>query len=568
MSGGGVDNGVCKRKSNDDESRIPVPSPGMFRRSASMRLRGERPCSRSFPAPISETGQSCAKPWPGRPTSRHRSQSVSSSHLLGTPTSTLGSYPHTPTPSPEDAVGMDDDMDSLKSFGSVCSAMSCDHAYFARNGTTFSGRRMKYVVHCSPHMDGTDEYLTPTQRANRQIRRLKALLAQAQKDMEAKDQDIIRLTKEVVELRLYKAALAGPKVITDSTEDIATAQSSDETDAKEISSLQDQLSNDDRKESKDVAAGCEVLETASSILLDNINTTNDLPSSLADSGHFEDIASSSVHSKDSLTHLGPLPHSPSLAQSSATRKEGPAAEDREGERTRIVTMYEKRLEEMQRNHVDECQEMKERHNDKVENLLQRLSDVNNRYCELRVEYDRAQDRIRELEKDTESLRKSLEEQEERHKSMYLKMYMKGQEAAKFEHADQVLEFAHRAPTRVSVPELLQQLQVTENELENIKDTDHQQTDKTKPALLSAKEAISLWILGTRKAMYRRIVESRTGKGEMDPEITLQFLKSAIYYFLTDKENHQGHLNAIESILGYNENERLNIEKMYRSHTKK
>lgn len=33
---------------------------------------------------------------------------------------------------------------------------------------------------------------------------------------------------------------------------------------------------------------------------------------------------------------------------------------------------------------------------------------------------------------------------------------------------QVLEFAHRAPTRVSVPELLQQLQVTENELENIK----------------------------------------------------------------------------------------------------
>jgi hypothetical protein len=60
-----------------------------------------------------------------------------------------------------------------------------------------------------------------------------------------------------------------------------------------------------------------------------------------------------------------------------------------------------------------------------------------RYCELRADYDRAQDKIRELEKDTESLRRSMEEQEERHKSMYLKMYMKGQEAAKFEHADQV-----------------------------------------------------------------------------------------------------------------------------------
>jgi len=85
-----------------------------------------------------------------------------------------------------------------------------------------------------------------------------------------------------------------------------------------------------------------------------------------------------IHSKDSLTHLGQSPHSPGLAQSSVAHTDGSTSEDREGERTRIVTMYEKRLEEMQRNHVDECQEMKERHNDKVESLLQRLSDVNNR----------------------------------------------------------------------------------------------------------------------------------------------------------------------------------------------
>ncbi|KAJ9601348.1 hypothetical protein L9F63_000486, partial [Diploptera punctata] len=65
------------------------------------------------------------------------------------------------------------------------------------------------------------------------------------------------------------------------------------------------------------------------------------------------------------------------------------------------------------------------------------------------------------------------------------------------------------------------------------------------------------------AMYRRIVEARSGRSDMDPEITLQFLKSAIYYFLTDKENHQGHLNAIESILGYNESERLNIERSFK-----
>lgn len=47
---------------------------------------------------------------------------------------------------------------------------------------------------------------------------------------------------------------------------------------------------------------------------------------------------------------------------------------------------------------------------------------------------------------------------------------------------------------------------------------------------------------------------------VDPEVTLQFLKSAIYYFLTDKENSQGHLRAIESILGFTEKEKECIEK--------
>ena len=68
-------------------------------------------------------------------------------------------------------------------------------------------------------------------------------------------------------------------------------------------------------------------------------------------------------------------------------------------------------------------------------------------------------------------------------------------------------------------------------------------------------------------MYRRVMESKNSQGNMDAEITLQFLKSAIYYFLTDKENIQGHLNAIESILGFTEAEKSNIEKIYGSSRK-
>lgn len=62
-------------------------------------------------------------------------------------------------------------------------------------------------------------------------------------------------------------------------------------------------------------------------------------------------------------------------------------------------------------------------------------------------------------------------------------------------------------------------------------------------------------------MYKRLVDAHEAKpSRIDPEVTLQFLKSAIYYFLTDKENSQGHLQAIESILGFTEKERQIIEK--------
>lgn len=62
-------------------------------------------------------------------------------------------------------------MDSEKSFGSSCNSL-CGHSPFAHNGTTYSARSMKYIYHCSSNA-GSEEYLTPTQRANRTIKRLR-----------------------------------------------------------------------------------------------------------------------------------------------------------------------------------------------------------------------------------------------------------------------------------------------------------------------------------------------------------------------------------------------------------
>lgn len=77
-------------------------------------------------------------------------------------------------------------------------------------------------------------------------------------------------------------------------------------------------------------------------------------------------------------------------------------------------------------------------------MLNQLSEVNTRYCEVRPAMDTAEARACELAAELETVKTELNEQktlfgeqEERHKQMYLKMYTKGQEAARIEQADQV-----------------------------------------------------------------------------------------------------------------------------------
>lgn len=66
-----------------------------------------------------------------------------------------------------------------------------------------------------------------------------------------------------------------------------------------------------------------------------------------------------------------------------------------------------------------------------------------------------------------------------------------------------------------------------------------------------------------QAMYESIqqqLEQQRLRPVNDAEMTLQFLKSSFYYYLTDPSNTPGHLNAILSILKYTENEKKIIER--------
>lgn len=132
----------------------------------------------------------------------------------------------------------------------------------------------RYVVHCNQHAGITGEdYLTPTQRAHRQVKRLKSLLEQAQDDLEQKDSDIVKLTKEVVELRLYKAALSSPD---------------DKSNSSDAVTVRENTTDEQNTPESDLVDGTVI-----------VNNLGDMTGSCADSGHFEDCANSSVHSKDS-----------------------------------------------------------------------------------------------------------------------------------------------------------------------------------------------------------------------------------------------------------------------------
>ncbi|XP_044021092.1 rho GTPase-activating protein gacZ isoform X2 [Aphidius gifuensis] len=522
------------------DSKIPRPSPTALRRSSSMRLRGERgyncnfrTTSSSSPAsnPIKQYHQRHnlqslqhqndlfpAITENGVDSPRHRTLSLSLTPARPRSRNAVGET------SSSSLIGDDSDVESVKSYGSACStASACDHAHFALNGTTWSGRSRKYVVHCSNNTNDP-EYLTPTQRSSRQIRRLQIQLNDAKKLIDDKDAELVKLTQEVVELRLYKASLNSPDDKTDSSDALTVRENN-------------QLSPE--TPSYDLPNENNIINDNNNIITQTIN--NELAISLADSGHFDDDTNNNNKDLDLKNNIHHVDHDLSIfknvfIQTDMTNIDLDKLID--DVKKEIVENYESRIDEMQRAHIDELQDLKQKHNDKVESLLNQLSEINTQLLSIRPSMDSADAKIIELEKQLEKTKAELieqktmmDEQEERNKQMYLKMYSKGQEAARLEAADQIFEHASTNPPKVTVAQLMQQLSVTQIELENI------------------------------KAMYRRIVESRN-QGTLDPEITLQFLKSAIYYFLTDKENHHGHLNAIESILGFTDNEKLNIEKVY------
>ncbi|XP_064102580.1 protein quick-to-court-like isoform X2 [Macrobrachium nipponense] len=538
---------------------------------------------------------------------------------------TPASQPETPSRSPD--TDLDDgggEADSVKSFGSVSSALSCDaglarhsnyHHHHGGGGGAGGGgggggscwggsrsRNSKYVLHCRHnHELDPETYLTPTQRAARKIRELKSLLSEARREVQERDTEIGRLTRELVELRLIKAR----------TQQEESTGAKDDGNSTQVTLQNGDLSSSDRRRQamrstptpKTSSTPSEGSEPELSRLMDNLNngapeaTTSHLPvaspaggsvaettegsvdltRSLADSGHYDDLTSPCLSSRDPFeASQNSLRDRPTDEEDDEEVDPWTAVEETEA---RLREEYERREDQLKRNHMDEYHELKEKHNDRVEALLSKLSDANLKYFELRPLYDRSQERIRELEREITKLKDELTEAELRHQKMYLQMFLKGQQAAKLQ-ADDEQDAEEDSQSSLSsngpMVDLMKQLARTEEELEKMKSgvpilpfplpfSGVLSKAPCGAALLDGKQAINLYLQGRRQVLYHREVANRNNNkyrnGELDPEVTLQFLKSAIYYFLTDKDNAKGHLRAIESILGYTDSERHLIDKV-------
>lgn len=214
-------------------------------------------------------------------------------------------------------------------------------------------------------------------------------MKEARIEIEEKNREIVRLTKEVVELRLYKASLNSPDERTDSSDALTVRENnpfSPESPCKD-DLLDDGTTITTFEKAVVVAAAATATAAASAsseTQEDKRAQSTDVPSSLADSGHFED---GSVHSKDSVclpeTVIEPSGNNstpsnlrqdddddePKDDDSRSVSVVDGSSPERDEERRRLVDHYESRIEEMHRRHIDEIQELKQKHNDKVINRM-------------------------------------------------------------------------------------------------------------------------------------------------------------------------------------------------------
>lgn len=381
----------------DGRSRIP----SLLRRSASVRVRGER-------------------------------------HAVG---GTCCSHPS----ADGDSVGS---TASLASCGSATSRPTGQAGVAASAASSGPPRhRCHSVLHCQRPVE-TETYLTPTQRKDRELRQLRAALARANSEARVRDDRLRELATQLQQLQIAQGLAPSTNGMATSTEGRGGASSSSLGDSGISGDLLPSRVDSVLPEEPELPPG------GNSPLPQSATEHAGLPDSrdLAECSESED-------STDSFPDEAGRRRSSSGAEGSLRRKYrqlkhryeqrtesllqmlgdinangGPLGDRQAGPSREQPPQSTARPADALWQHVSTCQ-----------------STCVTRYLELRPAYESTQEKLRHLERELSEARAEIEKQERWHSEMYLKMYRKGQEAAQFERNEELQHHRGQAAAAAAPP---------------------------------------------------------------------------------------------------------------------
>lgn len=315
---------------------------------------------------------------------------------------------------------------SFMSYNSFASQSQCTEASVSLSRPiSRSHYGKKYVLHCDRHQVKPEEYLTPTQRKDREIRQLKSALMKQTKRSEEKDglietmkTEIQRLQDAIAEFQEVKHNLMNSSQESDHMDSMLAKNS--------VSEISFESQNSDQSD----------VQNTLTLNNDDSGISNNLSMSPRNSSEFDDLDNSKVTTADkaictdlslsditSALDLAEKPKKSSDSQTRVMELEKPEVVPKfSQEFDKFLSTYKNELDQMKTQHREHYQDLKERFNERVDDLLKKLSEANTRYLELRPLFDRAQDKILNIESQLTEVQKDIESQEDYHNQMYLKMY--------------------------------------------------------------------------------------------------------------------------------------------------
>lgn len=353
-------------------------------------------------------------------------------------------------------------------------------------------------------------YLTPTQRKNQEIKRIRLELAKANELLQTRDKELVLLRREV-------SALKESGQMNDSW----TAETGSVTDS----------------------GNCE--ESCST----SWDPDQDVDESPPGNGHklenidFE-LMETALKEEEETRHKLEAGNEELRDQLIDARRELAFTKDQ----------YEEETSEMKKKHEDEMLAIKKENSQKIEELVNELAESSLRCARQQDAIEHKQNRLDDILRELTIYKDNLTKAEEK---LQTNEETLAKVKADIDEKPEYLNLVTNKADSISV-----QQSHSQTDPKDQKETGCQTELIVEAALLSEASCSDQKSDNSQEAEFDLVYPKRKEESTCDNKIhyTYQFLKRSIYYFITDKENSAYHLKSIERLLEFNDIERSAISK--------